>query len=335
MSRRPRALYLLSAEALDGIYGESQRAAIDELAELVAPPQTSDTVAQHMELLEDVEVIVSGWGMPVVDAAFLAHAPRLRAILYGAGSVRGFVTDALWEREIQVTSAQAGNAEPVADFTAAAVVLALKGAWRLAAAARADRRLPSREGVRGVWGATVGVISLGLVGRLVCRRLGPLGVHLLAHDPFVSRQEAAELGAEPAALEALFDRASVVTVHAPLLPETAGMVTGALVDRLPEGGALINTARGAVVREAELIEVLRRRPDLTAILDVTDPEPPAPGSSLYTLPNVVLTPHIAGALGEERRRLGQLMVEELRRYVGGEPLRFAVSRERLSRSATP
>ena len=335
MSRRPRALYLLAQGAFDDIYGESQRAAIAELADVVAPPQTAETVAQQTKLLEDVEVILSGWGMPVVDAAFLARAPRLRAILYGAGSVRGFVTDAIWARGIQVSSAQAGNAEPVASYTAAAVVLALKGAWRLAAATREQRRFPSREGVGGVWGATVGVISLGLVGGLVCRRLGPLGVRLLAHDPHVGATEAAEVGAELERLEVLFERAAVVTVHAPLLPETTGLVTGELVDRLPWGGALINTARGAVVRERELIEVLRRRPDLTAVLDVTDPEPPLPESPLYTLPNVVLTPHIAGALGEERRHLGEVMVGELRRYVAGEPFRFAVSPERLSQSAMP
>jgi phosphoglycerate dehydrogenase-like enzyme len=96
------------------------------------------------------------------------------------------------------------------------------------------------------------------------------------------------------------------------------------------GASFINTARGAIVREGEMIEVLRARPDLFAVLDVTYPEPPAPDSPLYTLPNVILTPHIAGSMDGECRRMGRYMVEELRRYVKGEPLRWGISRERAA-----
>jgi phosphoglycerate dehydrogenase-like enzyme len=95
----------------------------------------------------------------------------------------------------------------------------------------------------------------------------------------------------------------------------------------------INTARGAVVREPEMIEVLRARPDLVAVLDVTYPEPPAPDSPLYDLPNVIYTPHIAGSMDHECYRMGQMMVDELRRYVNGQPLRHALSREQIARMA--
>jgi phosphoglycerate dehydrogenase-like enzyme len=93
------------------------------------------------------------------------------------------------------------------------------------------------------------------------------------------------------------------------------------------GATFINTARGAVVREQEMIAVLQQRPDLFAVLDVTYPEPPEPDSPLYTLPNVVLTPHIAGAMGVECNRMGRYMVEELKRYLRGDSLEWGITRE--------
>lgn len=330
-----KGLFLLNASTRDEIYGAEERAAITELLHLYAPPQTAETVAERPDVLGPADVILSGWGMPVVDATFLAHAPRLQAIFYGAGSVRGFVTDALWARGIRVTSAQAANAEAVADYTLAAILFALKHAWQLAAQTRRERRFPSREGIPGVYGATVGIISLGMIGRLVRERLRPFGVRVLAYDPFATAADAERLQVSLCSLPALFAESDVVSLHAPLLPETRGLIGGELLAALPRGATFINTARGAVVREEELIDVLRRRPDLHALLDVIWPEPPAPGSPLYTLPNVTLTPHIAGAVGRERRRLGAMMVDELRRYVAGEPLRHEVTREQLERMATP
>ena len=108
------------------------------------------------------------------------------------------------------------------------------------------------------------------------------------------------------------------------------MLRGSHLASMKRNATLINTSRGAVVREAEMVEVLGERPDLWAVLDVTHPEPPEPGSSLFELPNVVLTPHIAGSLGSECRRMGRLVVDELRRYVAGEPQEHEITRERAA-----
>lgn len=332
---RLKGVFLLHASAYDEIYDRDARAAIAELIEIIAPSQTAETLHQRPEILSEVDVILSGWGMPVVDAAFLARAPHLRAIFYGAGSVRGFTTDALWERGVRVTSAQSGNAVPVADYTLAVMLFALKHGWRLAAQTRVERRFPPRNAVPGIYGATVGIISLGLIGRLVCERLRPFEVHVLVYDPFVTAEEAERMGVTLRSLEEIFATAQVVSLHTPLLPETTGLITGAHLALLPPEATLINTARGGVLRQDDLIAVLQRRPDLHAVLDVTTPEPPPPGSPLYTLPNVTLTPHIAGALGSERRRLGQMMVDELRRFVADEPLRYELTRAQVERMATP
>jgi phosphoglycerate dehydrogenase-like enzyme len=134
---------------------------------------------------------------------------------------------------------------------------------------------------------------------------------------------------ELCSLEDIFRRSDVVSLHTPWLKETEGMVTGAHFELMKSGAVFINTARGAVVRENEMTEVLSRRPDLTAVLDVTNPEPPEKESLLYTLPNVVLTPHIAGSMDGECRRMGSYMLEELKRYLNGEPLLWTVTNEKF------
>lgn len=328
-----KGLYLLNANAYDIIYGATERAEIKQLVDIYAPPQTPESVAANPAVLANVEVIFSGWGMSRLDTDFLAAAPKLRAIFYGAGSIRGFVTDALWERGIVVTSAYAANAVPVAEYTLAAILFSLKHAWYYILGAKQAGAYPPRKPMPGGYGSTVGLISLGMIGRMVAERLKAFDLRVIAYDPYVSVEAGAALGMEMVSLDEIFARADVVSLHTPLLPETEGMITGAHLAALKPGATFINTARGAVVREAEMIAVLQQRLDLYAVLDVTYPEPPEPGSALYTLPNVILTPHIAGSLDAECRRMGQYMVEELRRYVAGEPLKWAITRERVKMMA--
>jgi phosphoglycerate dehydrogenase-like enzyme len=169
-----------------------------------------------------------------------------------------------------------------------------------------------------------------MVGRQVRERLRPFDLRVVAYDPFVTSEEARTLDVDLVSLEDLFESSDVVSLHTPWLPETEGMSLGSHLASMKGNATLINTSRGAVVQEAEMVEVLRERPDLWAVLDVTHPEPPEPDSPLHALPNVVLTPHIAGSLGRECRRMGRLVVDELRRYVEGEPLRHEVTSDRAA-----
>lgn len=326
----PKALYLLDGEAFEKIYGDEGRAAVAELADVYAPPQTADSVAKDPGVLAEVEVILSGWGAPAMDAAFLEAAPDLRVVLYGAGSIRRVATPALWERGVRITSAYAANAVPVSEYTLAAILFSLKRGWHFAFSARREKALPGQGQVPGAYGSTVGLVSLGMVGRLVRERLRPFALNVVAYDPYVTSEEARVLGVDLISLEDLFASSEVVSLHAPWLPETEGMILGSHLASMKRNATLINTSRGAVVREAEMVEVLEERPDLWAVLDVTHPDPPEPDSRLYDLPNVVLTPHIAGSLGGECRRMGRLVVDELRRYVAGEPLEYEITRERAA-----
>ncbi|MBN1937503.1 MAG: hydroxyacid dehydrogenase [Anaerolineae bacterium] len=328
-----KALYILAEYSLDLIYGPEEQTDIARLVDVYAPPQTPQSVLAQPDLLREVQIILSGWGAPTFDAAFLDAAPRLEAVFYGAGSIRSLVTEAFWDRGVVICSAWGMNAVPVAEYALSQILFSLKHGWRYALTVKQEGHYPRKWPVPGAYGSTIALISLGMIGRRVAELLKPFDLRVIAYDPFVKPEDAAALGVTLCSLEEAFRQGDVVSLHTPWLKETEGMITGDHFRLMKEGATFINTARGAVVNEPEMIETLQARPDLFALLDVTHPEPPLSGSPLYTLPNVMLTPHIAGAMNRECRRMGREMVNELRRYLNGEPLQWSIDRERAARLA--
>ncbi|WP_170320832.1 MULTISPECIES: hydroxyacid dehydrogenase [Streptomyces] len=270
--------------------------------------------------LASAEVLITGWGCPHLDAGVLTAAPRLGAVLHAAGSVRSLVGEALWERGVTVSSAVTGNALPVAEYTLAMILLLGKDAFDHRERFRRTHAYPgpAETAATGNLGRRVGVIGASRVGRRLLELLRPFDLTVLLHDPYVSPAEAAALGAESLSLEDLLRRSDIVSLHAPDIPATHHMLDRDRLALVRDGGVLVNTARGALVdHEALTDELVSGR--LRAVLDVTDPEPLPPGSPLYHLPNVFLTPHIAGSLGNELERLGRIVVEELERLAAGVP----------------
>jgi phosphoglycerate dehydrogenase-like enzyme len=321
---RLNALFALDRAAYHAVYAPDAAAEIARRVMVPAPPQTKATLRAHPKLLANVDVLFSGWGAPRIDAEFLAAAPRLKAIFYGAGAINGWCTPAVWARGIAVTTANDANAIPVAEYTLATTLFSLKHGWRLAGDRGGPKRFEIRPEVPGNYGAVVGLVGMGTIARLVVKMLAPFGVRVITHDPFLAPEEAVRLGVTSVGLADLFALADVVSLHAPELANTRGMVTGALLRSMRPGATFINTSRGALVREGDLAAVLRDRPDLQAVLDVTEQEPLPPSSPLIGLENLVLTPHIAGSQGRECQRMGQHMVDELDRYLAGRPLLWQV-----------
>jgi phosphoglycerate dehydrogenase-like enzyme len=328
-----RGLYVMRDDVFSDVYGPEERQAIERYVTIGPGPMDEAALRAHPGYLADIDVLLSSWGCPQLDAELLSHAPRLRAVFYAAGSVRKVVTPAVWERDIAVVSAKQGIAERVAEFAASIIFLSLKHFWRYAHEIRAERAWVRRWPVPGTVASTVGLVSLGSVGHLVARRLAGSELKVVAYDPYASRELAERADCALVALEELFEMSDVVSLHAPLLPETAGMIDAGLLASMKEGATIINTSRGGVLNHEALVAVLVSRPDLTAVLDVTDPEPPPPGSPLYSLPNVVMTPHIAGNLSRERRALGRGIAGEVERFARGEALRWAVQPSSLAHSA--
>ncbi len=276
-------------------------------------------------LFADTEYIFSTWEMPVfTEQEIEACLPSLKAVFYGAGTVQAFARPFL-NRGVKVFSAWAANAVPVAEYTVAQILLANKSFFRTMRYQNWDAARATLTRYKGNWGSKVGIIGAGMIGKQVIRKLLHHAVHVLVYDPFLSEEDAIAMGAVKCSLETLFAECDVVSNHVADNEQTKGMLTKALFELMPENATFINTGRGAQVVEADLIAALKARPDLTAVLDVVDPEPPLESSELLTLTNCILTPHIAGSIGNEVQRMGEFMNAEYDAFTHDGPCRFEVT----------
>nr|WP_037610641.1 hydroxyacid dehydrogenase [Streptacidiphilus rugosus] len=322
---------------LPRILGPDQLRQLHEVAELAPDQPVLDDFSNGgaKAVLAGTEVLFTFWGCPRVDAETLAAAPRLRAVVHAAGSVKQLVSDACWQRGVVVSSAAWANALPVAEYTVASVLMANKGVLR----ARDDfRRLRlgddwhHRYHAVGNYRRTVGLVGASRIGRRVIELLRPYDLELLVSDPYLGEEEARTLGVRRVGPDELCAASDVVSIHAPALPETRRLIDRARLALMRDGATLINTARGSLVdTEALIAELATGR--LNAVIDVTDPEVLPVDSPLYELPNVVLTPHIAGSVGGELHRMADSALAELARFARGLPFAHPVLREELDRTA--
>ncbi|SDE17050.1 hydroxyacid dehydrogenase [Auraticoccus monumenti] len=262
--------------------------------------------------LAGAEVLVTGWGTGPVDEAVLDSAPRLAAVVHSAGSVRHLVTPRCWDRGVQVSSQAAANAVPVAEYALAMILLAGKDVFRAQRVYRSRRHPVDQQEVlagRGNYRTRVGLVGASKIGTRVVELLRPFDLEVVVHDPYLSEERAAALGVRAVGLDELMATSRVVSLHAPMNESTRHMVGAAQLALMPDGATLVNTARPGLVDEAALLaELVSDR--IQAVLDVTtlDSDPDSP---VWDLPNVVLTPHVAGALGGELRRLGDGVVTDV------------------------
>ena len=331
---RPKALLAMeSAQLAADLFGSRARRDLDSVVAVHDSVLTPD-VASIPESTGETEILITGWGAPRLDGAALDHWPRLRAVVHAAGSVKRLVTPAVWDRGIRVSSAASANALPVAEYTLATILLSAGDVLRAARDfARTHDMVAARpRGDVGAFGITVGVIGASRIGRRVLELLQPFDIECLLVDPSLSAVEAAGLGAELVSLPELLTRSQVVTIHAPALPETYRMIGRDELALMADGATLINTARGSLVDTDALVGELRTD-RLRAVLDVTDPEPLPPEHPLFSLPGATLTPHIAGSIGNELRRIGHHVVAEVQRFVSTGELADEVTSPDLARIA--
>ncbi|QRM31645.1 hydroxyacid dehydrogenase [Microvirga sp. VF16] len=310
---------------------------LEQLCTILAPnPLRSFSQGSGPDVLRQAEILITGWGCPAIGRDILELAPKLKLIAHAAGTVKGFLSPDVLDAGITVTHAAEANAVPVAEFTLAAIIFANKQVFRLRDIYCSDRNrnrtFPLTSQPVGNFKRTIGIVGASRIGRRVIDLLEPFDFRIVLHDPYVSAREAAALGAESVSLDGLMRLSDVVSIHAPALPSTQGMIDRRHLALMRDGATLINTARGIIVNQDDLIDELRTG-RIDAIIDVTYPEVPEASSALYDLPNVFLTPHIAGAIGNERERLGEFIVEEIERFVRGLPLRSAITASALETMA--
>ena len=288
--------------------------------------------ASGRALLEEADILITGWGCPMIDDDVLDAAPRLRYVLHAAGSVKHHISGPCWERGLLVSSAADANAIPVAEYTVAMIVLANKRVLQIARALHSTRMEVLPEQLfpdMGNYRKRVGIIGASKIGRHVIRLLTAYELDIVVADPYLSAAEAGALGVELVSLDELVADCDIVSLHAPSLPSTKNLIDAGRIDRMRPGATFINTSRGELVDQDSLLARLERG-DLYAVLDVTTPWVLPSDSRFYTHPNVLLTPHLAGSLGNELERMAASAVGEALRLSRGEALQFPVAAEDLA-----
>ncbi|WP_404953274.1 hydroxyacid dehydrogenase [Streptomyces sp. 147326] len=335
--RRPRTLLAMAPELRSRLLDDLAARRLREVAELEPELVVHDFGRPDAaQALAEAEVLLTFWGAPTVDARALAAAPRLKAVVHAAGSVKQLVTEACWDRGVVVSSAALANSLPVAEYTVAMVLLSnkrvmqLREEYRRVRGSHHDWHL--RYGHVGNYRRTVGIVGASRIGRRVIELLSPYDLELLLHDPYLKENQAQTIGARAVGLDELCRVSDVVSLHAPELPETRSMIDRRRLALMRDGATLINTARGSLVDGAAVTdELVSGR--LHGVIDVTEPEVLPADSPLYDLPNVLLTPHIAGSLGKELHRMADSAIDEIARYAAGLPFAHPVYRTDLDRTA--
>lgn len=320
------------ADAFDAATEAALREALEFPAETILP----ENFEQYRDYLAGTEYLFATWGMPdLTEEQIRGYFPALKAVFYAAGSVQHFARPFL-NCGVKVFSAWAANGVPVAEYTVAQIILAGKGFFQ-------GLRRQEKEGRDAFYaysdsfpcnyGTKVGILGAGMIGSLVLEMLKSYRFEALVYDPFASDEKLAALNARRATLEEIFSECQTISCHIANLPTTQKMLRYEHFSRMKKNATFINTGRGAQVVEEDLIRALREEPDRTALLDVTFPEPPEKDSPLWTMPNVFLTPHIAGSMNREIARMGSYMLEEFEAFTSGRPCRYEVSMKMLETMA--
>ncbi|HUX87584.1 MAG TPA: hydroxyacid dehydrogenase [Chloroflexota bacterium] len=333
---RPKVALIVPSNRLGDTYTPEALAALEDFADVRrAEGDSKDIAAQLPKLLTEVDACLTSWGTPPITEEALDQAKLLRIVAHSAGSVKRLVPESIFQRGITVSHAASIIADAVVEMTVLSMLLGLRRVHEMDRLLKDGRSWQEAGAVtegRLLSGQIVGLVGLGYVGRKVARLVGAFGPRILAYDPYLAEADARALGVERASLDDVFTRSSVVSIHAPVTPETHHLVGADQLRRLRDGAIFINCARSWVVdQEALLAELQTGR--FWAALDVFDQEPLPIGSPFRALHNVVITPHKAGHSIDTHRRQGLVMIEELRRFFRGEDLQYRISPDAFARMA--
>ncbi|HIE18196.1 TPA: hydroxyacid dehydrogenase, partial [Candidatus Bathyarchaeota archaeon] len=280
--------------------------------------------------------LITGWGSPPLTEEVFENADRLRIIAHSAGSVKAkllpkkVVEKYIIPRNICVCNAPKAIAYNVAEVALGLMIVVGHRLFDHALNVRErliwrDRSIP-RE-VKTINGSIIGIVGASTVGREVIRLLKPFDCRIRVYDPYLSDEEAQQLGVEKTSLEDLFKKSDFVSVHAPLTEETVHMIRREHFKLLKDGAVFINTSRGKIIDQEALLEECKTGRILVA-LDVTDPEPLPKDSSLRRLKNVIITPHVAGNGYYGAKKIGEMTLQALEDFFAGREVKNRVDFKR-------
>jgi phosphoglycerate dehydrogenase-like enzyme len=331
-SSPPRILLSVPAVETDAFFPPETRRALGELGAVIEiEPGALQAPEAFRVAAAGVQVFVTAWGFPRLDAARLALAPDLRFVMHAASSLHALLGDGFWAAGVPVSQAGAAMAPSVAELSLTFTLALLRRTHRMdrllhSGATWHDARAVGRA--REISGARISVIGASRTGRRYIEACRALGAEIRVYDPYLVDSD--PLTPLSGGLREVLAWGDVIALHAPATPETYAMIGAEEIAAIRDGGVFVNTARPSIVdMDALFTAVAAGRID--AALDVFDAEPLPLDDRWRTLPNVLLTPHVAGASLDSRRRAGRIVVEEVRRHICGEPLQHALTRKDLER----
>lgn len=311
---------------------ETQLASFADVIEASDGKPTADDLSS---LLDGVQAVITGWGTPSLTSDILDKASDLGLVAHTAGSIHKLVPASAIENGLRATHAAAIIADAVAELVLGQTLRYLRNLDQMDDGMKSGADwLGIRQDYPGrlLGDQVVGIVGTGHVGRTVIARFRAFGSTVLASDPYLSEEQAADLGVTKVELDDIFGKSNIVSLHAPALPDTIGIVDRRRLGLLRDGALFINMSRGALVKEDELYEELLRD-RIFAVLDVFAEEPLAADSPLRQLSNVYLSPHAAGQTADTYLRQGRAMVAEVERFLAGEKLQFEISPAALATMA--
>ena len=263
--------------------------------------------------------IFCGHAKVPVDWDAVVRGGRLKWIQSSAAGMDHCLVPAVIDSEISVTSASGVLADQVAEHT-----IALMTCWFRSMPVffhAQQKKEYIRRPTRDLTGRSVGIVGLGGVGRRTAEVLAGFRTRILATDMFpVDKPDCVEALWPADRLDEMLGQVDIVMLALPLNETTRGMVNAEVFAKMKPGSLLVNMARGPLVDHAALLDALESGHIAGALLDVTDPEPLPPDHPLWQIPNVIITPHVAGGSDRTFERLFLVVRENLRRYVNGEPM---------------
>ncbi len=332
---RKKVLFHLPKNMLSQCFARRDLGRLERQFDCVYPQsrEVGDLLARYESCARQVHAVVTGWDSPPITEQMLAEAAKLEVIVHSAGSIRPFIPDSVWQGGVRIATANDALGKGVAETTLGMIIAGLKGFFPCASLTRAGEwqsAIPSHGigRVRELYDVTVGLIGASRTGRHVLRLLSGFETDVVLCDPTISAREAEELGARLVSLDELMHVSDVVSLHAPALPQLRHMLGAREFGAMKDDAIFINTARGMLVNEDALLAELQKG-RIAAILDVTSPEPPVETSPFRSLSNVVLLPHIAGAISTGCLRQGRSVVDQLFEFSQGEVMHGEITHERF------
>ncbi|MFN8496000.1 MAG: hydroxyacid dehydrogenase [Caldilineaceae bacterium] len=336
MPTQPNIYVLLRPTLYQELFSHEADRTLRTLGQLTFHPNESNlSSAELAQRIGPFDAIITGWGTPEFTDEVLDAAPRLKLIAHSAGSIKKMLPPAVFDRGIAVTHAAVAIAPAVAEMTLLLILLSLRQVHKLDQAMKTGGPWEATKLIgmgQEIVGSRIGVVGAGYTGRCVIKLLTALEAEVWVFDPYLTIERAAELGVRKVDLDALLQQCPVVTMQAPPTTETYHIIGQRELSLLQDGAIFINTARAHLVDQDALLAELRTG-RIQGALDVFDQEPLPLASPFRQLDNVIVTPHVAGASRQARLRQGQTMVDEVQRFLHGEPLRYQVAKAMLETMA--